>query len=199
MTKYVAFLRGINVGGKRLIKMEDLRRVVESIGLKDVLTFIASGNVLFETSQTNRDALAKKIEKKLLTAFGHDVPVVLQTIDELKDLLRTGPFKKVKPSADVMMCVTLLCAEPKGGPKLPHQSAIENLEVLAIKHRAAFILCRRKKNGMFSFPNNFFEKEFGVVATTRQWNTIVRIVDFAEAEARPWGRAQIERPMKDPV
>ncbi len=155
MIKYVAFLRGINVGGKRLIKMEDLRRVVESIGLKSVRTFIASGNVLFETAQTNRDALTRKIEKKLLTAFGHDVPVVLQTI-------------------------ALLAGEPKGSPKLPLQSVIENLEVLAIKNRAAFILCRRKKNGMFSFPNNFFEKEFGVTATTRQWNTINRIVDFAD-------------------
>jgi uncharacterized protein (DUF1697 family) len=181
MINYVGFLRGINVGGKRLIKMEDLRRVVESLGLKNVRTFIASGNVLFETSQTNRDALAVKIEKKLLTAFGHDVPVVLQTLDELKDLLRTGPFKKIKASADVMLCVTLFAGEPKAGLKLPLKSAIENLEVLAIKNRAAFILCRRKKNGMFSFPNNFFEKEFGVVATTRQWNTINRIVDFAEA------------------
>jgi uncharacterized protein (DUF1697 family) len=179
MIKYVAFLRGINVGGKRLIKMEDLRRVVESLGLKNVRTFIASGNVLFETSQTNRDALTRKIEKKLLTAFGHDVPVALQTIDELKELLRTGPFKKIKPSAEVMMCVTLLVAEPKDSPKLPFKSATENLDVLAIKNRAAFILCRRKKNGMFSFPNNFFEKEFGVTATTRQWNTINRIVDFA--------------------
>jgi hypothetical protein len=106
--------------------------------------------------------------------------MVLQTIDELKELLRTGPFKKIKPGAEVMLCVTLITAEPKAGPKLPFQSAIENLEVLAIKNCAAFILCRRKKNGMFSFPNNFFEKEFGVVATTRQWNTIVRIVDFAD-------------------
>jgi uncharacterized protein (DUF1697 family) len=185
MINYVAFLRGINVGGKKLIKMEALRRVVESVGLKNVRTFIASGNVLFETSQTNRAALTRKIEKKLLTAFGHDVPVVLQTIDELKDLLRTGPFKKIKPGADVMLCVTLLVAEPKGSPKLPLKSTIENLEVLAIKNHAAFILCRRKKNGSFSFPNNFFEKEFGVVATTRQWNTIIRIVDFAETEGRP--------------
>src|SRR5438876_5930690 len=128
MTRYVAFLRGINVGGKRLIKMEDLRGVVESIELKNVRTFIASGNVLFETSQTNRDALTRKIEKKLLTAFGHDVPVVLQTIDELKDVLRTGPFKKIKPGADVMLCVTLFTGEPKAGLKLPLKSAIENLE-----------------------------------------------------------------------
>ena len=184
MINYVAFLRGINVGGKRLIKMEDLRRVGESIGLKNVRTFIASGNVLFETSQTNRAALTKKIEKKLLTAFGHDVPVVLQTIDELKGILKAKLFEKIKPSGDVMMCVTFLAAEPKDSPELPLQSAIENLEVLAIKNRAAFILCRRKKNGWFSFPNNFFEKEFGVTATTRQWNTISRIVDFAEPEAR---------------
>ncbi len=180
MTRYVAFLRGINVGGKRLIKMEDLRRVVESTGLKNVRTFIASGNVLFETSQTNRDALSKKLEKKFLAAFGHDVPVVLQTIDELREILRTGPFKKIKPGADEMLCVTLIAAEPKAGLKLPYQSEKENLEVLAIKNHAAFILCRRKKNGSFAFPNNFLEKEFGVVATTRQWNTIVRIVDFAD-------------------
>ena len=185
MITYVAFLRGINVGGKKLIKMEDLRRVVESIGLKNVRTFIASGNVLFETSQTNRDALIRKIEKKLLTAFGHDVPVVLQTIDELKEILKRNPFKKIKPSADVMMFVAFLAAEPKDNPKLPLQSATENLEVLAIRHRAAFILCRKKKNGMFSFPNNFFEKEFGVTATTRNWNTVNRIVALAEAEARP--------------
>jgi uncharacterized protein (DUF1697 family) len=180
MIKYVAFLRGINVGGKKLIKMEDLRRVVESLGLKNVRTFIASGNVLFETSKTNRDALTRKIEKKLLTAFAHDVPVVLQTIDELKDILRANPFKKIKPGADVMTFVAFLVAEPKGKPKLPLQSATENLEVLEIRDRAAFILCRRKKNGMFSFPNNFFEKEFGVTATTRNWNTVNRIVSLAD-------------------
>src|SRR5947207_8113142 len=105
MIKYAAFLRGINVGGKKLIKMEDLRRVVESIGLKNVRTFIASGNVLFETSRNNRVALTRKIEKELLQAFGHDVPVVLHTIDELKDILRDGPFRKIKPGADVMLCV----------------------------------------------------------------------------------------------
>src|SRR5713226_6408063 len=105
MIKYVAFLRGINVGGKKLIKMEDLRRVVESLGLRNVSTFIQSGNVIFEASATDRSALTKKIEKKLLAAFGHDVTVVLQTIDELKDILKRNPFKKIKPGADVMMFV----------------------------------------------------------------------------------------------
>ncbi len=181
MIKYVAFLRGINVGGKKLIKMEDLRRVVESLGLRNVSTFIQSGNVIFEASATDRSALTKKIEKKLLAAFGHDVTVVLQTIDELKDILKRNPFKKIKPGADVMMFVAFLAAEPNKA-KLPLHSVTENLDVLAIRHRAAFILCLRKKNGMFSFPNNFFEKEFGVAATTRNWNTVNRIVALGEAE-----------------
>ena len=107
--RYVAFLRGINVGGKKLIKMPDLRRVLESLGLNNVRTFIASGNVLFETSQTNRDTLARKIEKKLLTAFGHDIPVVLQTIDELKNdtmiRYRTVPYVL---RYDDMLCYALL-------------------------------------------------------------------------------------------
>src|SRR5713226_331081 len=103
--RYVALLRGINVGGKKLIKMDDLRRVVESLGLRNVSTFIQSGNVLFEASAANRSALTTKIEKKLLKTFGHEVTVVLQTIDELKDILKRSPFKKIKPGADVMMFV----------------------------------------------------------------------------------------------
>jgi uncharacterized protein (DUF1697 family) len=176
MSEYVAFLRGINVGGKKLIKMEELRRVIESIGLKNVRTFIASGNVLFETSQTNRAALTATIEKKILEAFGHEVPVALQTVSELEAILKLNPFKKIKAGADVMICVVFLAAEPKVKIKLPFVSSTERLEVLAIKNRAAFILCRRKPNGSFSFPNNFLEKEFGVIATTRNWNTVQRIV-----------------------
>src|SRR5438105_15307485 len=63
--RYVAFLRGINVGGKKLIKMEELRRVIEQAGLKNVGTFIASRNLIFDTSETNLEAITAKIEKKL--------------------------------------------------------------------------------------------------------------------------------------
>jgi uncharacterized protein (DUF1697 family) len=181
MIKYVALLRGINVGGKKLIKMEDLSRVFARSGFKNVRTFIQSGNVIFDAAQTNSDVLARKIEKKLLESFGHEVTVIVITIAELEDILKRNPFKKIKPGTDVMMFVTFLSTEPNSRPKLPLISSTENLEVFAIKGRAAFILARRKKNGASGFPNNFIEKQLGVSATTRNWTTVSKIVALAKS------------------
>ena len=181
MIKYVALLRGINVGGRKLIKMEDLSRVFARSGFKNVRTFIQSGNVIFDAAQTNSDVLARKIEKTLLESFGHEVTVIVRTIAELEDILKRNPFKKIKPGADVVMFVTFLSAEPNSRPKLPLISATENLEVFAIQDRAAFILARRKKNGASGFPNNFIEKQLGVSATTRNWTTVGKIVVLAKS------------------
>jgi uncharacterized protein (DUF1697 family) len=181
MTQYVAFLRGINVGGRKLIKMEVLRAVFESMGFKNVRTFIQSGNVIFESAKTNVALLTKGIEKGLAEAFGYEVKVTLRTLTELEEILRLDPFKQIKPGDDVVTFVALLLAEPANTAKLPLHFATENLDVLAIKHGAAFIICRRKKNGTFGFPNNFLEKQFGVAATTRNWNTMNRIVAAAKS------------------
>jgi uncharacterized protein (DUF1697 family) len=185
MIEYVAFLRGINVGGKKLIKMEALSRVFERSGFKNVRTFIQSGNVIFDAAEANTELLTNKIEKKILKSFGEDVTVVLQTVAELEKIVRRNPFKKVKPDADVMMFVVFLSTEPNSRPKLPLISATENLEVFAIKDRAAFILCHRKKNGWFGFPNNFIEKQLGVSATTRNWTTVRKIVARANSGLCP--------------
>ena len=180
MTRYVAFLRGINVGGNKLIKMEELRRAFEALRFKNVRTFIASGNVIFETDETDRELLTEKIERKIRKSFGHEISIVLQTVDDLKRILKLDAFKKVKPNKDTALFVVLLAAEPPRKPKLPLRNKNGTLELLAIKHRAAFIVCYRKPNGFFEFPNNYFEKEFGVTATTRNWSTLNRVVAFAE-------------------
>ena len=180
LTRYVAFLRGINVGGNNLIKMEELRRALAALRFKNVRTFIASGNVIFESGETKRELLAAQIERKVRKSFGHEISVVLQTIDDLKRILKVDAFKKVKPGKDTMLFVVLLASEPPRKPKLPLRNKNGSLELLAIKHRAAFIVCYRKPNGFFEFPNNYFEKEFGVIATTRNWSTLNRIVAFAE-------------------
>src|SRR5260370_23935610 len=148
---HVAFLRGINVGGKKLIKMEDLRRVFESLRFKNVRTFIASGNVIFDSPELDRKGLTKKIERAIFKAFSHEVPVVLLRVDELQEIVRRNPFKRIKPSTDVMMFVAFLVEGVKGETKLPLRSTTENLEVLAITDRAAFILCHRIHNGTFGF------------------------------------------------
>ena len=181
MITYVALLRGINVGGKKLIKMEELVSVFARSGFKNVRTFIQCGNVIFETAETDTDALAKRIGRKILKTLGHDVTVVLRTIDELNTIVKRNPFRKVEPGADVMMCVAFLATEPASKLKLPLISSTEKLEVLDIRDHAAFILCHRKKTGWFGFPNNFIEKQLGVSATTRNWTTVRKIVAAAKA------------------
>src|SRR5258708_35538765 len=94
--RHIAFLRGINVGGKKVIKMEDLRRVFESLRFKNVRTFIASGNVIFDSPELDRKALSKKIERALFKAFSHRVPAVLLTAREVQEIVRRNPFKSIK-------------------------------------------------------------------------------------------------------
>ena len=179
MTKYVALLRGINVGGNKLIKMADLREVFESARFKNVRTYIQSGNVIFESADTDDQAIVRKIEKKIYQALGHEVTVILRTVAELKASVKAGPFKNIESGEDVMLFVTFMASAPIKEPRLPFMIAKENAEILAIKNRAAFIVCRRKKNGMFSFPNAFFEKELGVSSTTRNWRTVYKILELA--------------------
>lgn len=77
MTVYIALLRGINVGGKNIIKMNDLKKVFESIGLNEVQTYIQSGNVLFKSSEEN-ELLLKKIEHEIEKVFGFSVTVIIK-------------------------------------------------------------------------------------------------------------------------
>ena len=176
MTKYVALLRAMNVGGKNLVKMDALRGAFEAAGLKNVRTFQQAGNVVFETAAKNP---VSKIEKVLFQTFNTDLRAITFTVEELAQITKRNPFKHVE-QGDVMLCVVFLFDEPAIVPKLPFKSTTENLELIAVKDRAAFVVARRKKTGWFGFPNNFVEKQLGVTATTRQWSTVKKLIDFAE-------------------
>ncbi|MDF2677276.1 MAG: hypothetical protein K0Q97_1594, partial [Bacillota bacterium] len=86
MTIYIALLRGINVGGKNVIKMAELKRAFEEIELCEVKTYIQSGNVLFKSNQ-EEELLRKKIEMKIEENFGFSIIVVLRTIAELEQII----------------------------------------------------------------------------------------------------------------
>jgi uncharacterized protein (DUF1697 family) len=180
MIKYIAFLRGINVGGHKLIKMADLREVFERSGFRNVSTYIQSGNVIFDAKETDAAAIVRKIEKKIYQSLGHEVRVILRTAAELKECVTDDPFKRIKPGEEVMTCVTFMSAEPIKKLRLPFVITKDNAEILAIRNRVAFIACRRKPNGMFGFPNAFFEKELGVAATTRNWTTVNKVSELAD-------------------
>ncbi len=168
MTKYVALLRAINVGGKNLLKMETLQDAFESAGLKNVRTFQQAGNVVFESARKNP-----------LRGLNLDADVIVLSLDDLAKIIENAPFKRIG-SGDVMLCVVFLFEQPSKILKLPIISPTENLELIAIDDRVAFVVARRKKTGWFGFPNNFVEKQLGVTATTRQWSTVKKLAAFAE-------------------
>ena len=171
--RYAAFLRGINVGGHKQIKMEDLQKAFESLGFKSVKTYINSGNVIFD-SESNFKDMIKKIENKINKRFGFNISVFLISINEIKQIIKSNPLKKIKK--DEAMYVTFLPTNLKIST-LPIKSSNNDVEVFSIKEGVAFSISR-KVNGRYGFPNGFIEKKLKCPATTRNWNTINKIVNY---------------------
>ena len=93
MPKYVAFLRAINVGG-HTVKMDYLRSLFEGIGFASVETFIASGNVIFDSKAKNTKTLEQKIERHLLAELGYAVTTFIRATSELTEIVDHDPFSK---------------------------------------------------------------------------------------------------------
>ena len=184
MPQYIALIRAINVG-KRLVKMAELAKLCESCGLKNVRTYIQSGNVVFQTNQSSTAAITRKIEKHLTESLGYKVEVILTTADALAEIVKSDPFKRFDSITDIMLFASFFTDEPTLKPKLPLSSTSENLDVVAVRRNAAFIVARRKKNGWFGFPNLFVEKQFGVRATTRNWSVVKKLAEFAKKQIEP--------------
>ena len=157
-TRYVAFLRGINVGGHRIVKMDALKRAFEQAGMKQVRTILASGNVLFESSESDPDTLCQKIETGLEKSLGHSVGVVLRSMAQIEKLEKSDPFKGVEITPSTRLWVTLLKKKQKG-----------KSEVFTV-----FQVSDNLRAGMDAMDN--LDKTYGKNITTRSWNTLGRIL-----------------------
>jgi Uncharacterized protein conserved in bacteria len=116
MAVYIALLRGINVGGKNIIKMADLKKMFESLGFSSVQTYIQSGNVLFQSDE-DQQALTGQIETEIKAAFHIDAAVILRTTDELQQIVGHCPFsdldiKKTHSPDYETLYVAFLACEP---------------------------------------------------------------------------------------
>ncbi len=163
---YVAFLRGINVGGKNLIAMSDLKKAFEELGFRDVTTLLASGNVLFKA--TNAKDLRTKIEKKLKTLAGKDINVLLRTIDDLKAL--GDPFKGIKVTPETRLYVTFLTEKPKGKVR----DAPPAFRIVKKTDTEVCSVLTLGTEGRTVDLMATLEKDLGKSITTRNWNTVVK-------------------------
>ena len=178
---YAAFLRAINVGGHATVRMTDLRDAFLAAGCTNVRTVIQSGNVVFEAPAAVRPAVVKRVCRRLESLVGKDPGVFVRTHRELASLVEADPFRTFAGEQGVKLYVAFLGGEPARVPRLPLRSDTESVEAFATNGRDVFIVSRKKRGNFYGFPNGVVEKEFGVAATTRNWNTVVRVTDAMTA------------------
>jgi uncharacterized protein (DUF1697 family) len=159
--------------------MADLADAFSTAGCKNVRTYIQTGNVVFDCSGGASGTLFRKIRAEVRNLVGGNPDVMFRTIAELESILKAAPFKLYENDSLIKQYVVFLSEKPRLQPELPLVSSREALEAIGITGLDAFIVSRRKPNGFYGFPNNFIEKELGVSATTRNWSTVTKVVEFA--------------------
>lgn len=173
---YVAFLRGINVGGNNMVKMETLKTAFESMGFQQVKTILASGNVLFETATTDNDTLSKRIGDTLEKTVGFAISVIVHSIEEIEHLADTDPFRGIAVTPQTRLYVTFLSEKPKSTLKIPYLSPEKDFNILQVSDsEVCSVLTVSKERGTVD-AMKILEKEFGRNITTRNWNTIRKIL-----------------------
>jgi uncharacterized protein (DUF1697 family) len=174
MTHYVALLRGINLGGKRM-KMENLRQVFGKLGLTEVSTLLASGNVLFESAQKDAGALRDDIEEAIEAGFGFRARVILRSAREIEELVAAEPFAGVEGSKDARLHISFLAEAASGGPEIPYRSPDGVYQIVkAGPGYLAGVVFPSPGSGTPDYMD-FLTKQYGEDVTTRTWNTVLKI------------------------
>lgn len=176
MTTYISLLRGINVSGRNMIRMQDLKLLYEDLGFKNVETYIQSGNVVFTSDKNgDPDVFEKRIEEAIKARFGLTVPVIIRTLDEMQYLSLNNPFFSRPGMNTGKLYITYL-------KNIPETDKLEGIR--EVKHppdeyiisgKDIFIHCP-DRYGETKLSNAFFEGKLKVSATTRNWKTLCTLI-----------------------
>ncbi len=178
METYIAILRGINVSGHKMIKMEALRNMLEDLKFKNIKTYIQSGNIVFQDKKTDSHSLERKISKKISETFNFEVPVMVKEENELMEVLNNNPFLTKRKEDITKLHVTFLS-------EIPEKEAVEKIkeglyasDEFIIKEKTVYLFCPNGY-GNTKLNNTFFENKLKVTATTRNWKTVTELVNMA--------------------
>ncbi len=174
MTRYIAFLRAINVGG-HTVKMNPLRGLFESLGFSKVETFIASGNVLFEIASKDSLVLEKKIESKLRETLGYDMATFIRTDTELKAVANYKAFAQSQLDAATAFNVAFLKELLDDNSNQKVMSLRTDIDNFQVHGRELYWLCQKKQSDS-TFSNAVLEKTLGKPSTIRGIATVQKIV-----------------------
>ncbi len=179
MTTYIILLRGINVSGQKKIIMSNLRAMLQDLDFAMVRTYIQSGNIVLKSDITSPTKVSQIIKDGIYSTFGFDVPVLVKTFSEWKDIIEQSPFKKYNDLETKKWYYVLLQEAPK--KELIHGLQQEQFpnERFVISNNCIYLCCDQGY-GNTKCDNNFFEKRLEVQATTRNHRTVMKLLEMAE-------------------
>jgi uncharacterized protein (DUF1697 family) len=174
MPKYVAFLRAINVGG-HTVKMDYLRQLFEALGCSNVETFIASGNVIFDSTSKSAKALEKKIEGYLQESLGYKVATFIRATTEVSATANYKPFTDAELAAEGnALYIAFLADSPGEEAKQKLLSYVNEVDDFHVFGREVYWLCRTKFSDS-KFSGALLEKTLGMQATVRNSTTVKKL------------------------
>ncbi|MCC5928726.1 MAG: DUF1697 domain-containing protein [Cyclobacteriaceae bacterium] len=180
MKTFISLLRGINVGGQKLIKMAALREMYTNLGLQQVESYLQSGNLVFTTRDKNCDELAQIISLQIKETFDFDVPILVLTLENLQEIVQANPFAADTHKDPAYMHVTFLASKPEAFNPDVFEERKQDGEEIHFGGSAIYLYCpggyaKTKLN------NNFFEARLKTNATTRNWKTTSELLKLALA------------------
>ena len=178
--KYVAFLRGINVGGHHKVPMAELHKEMEKLNFEKVMTLLNSGNIVFDAIADDLENLEKTISEHLERAFGFPIPTILRKSEMIYGLLDKNPFKDVIITKDIRLYVSFLRKDTETDLQLPWTSDDNSYKIIGKSDKTILsvldLSVSKTPKGMEAL-----ERYFGTDITTRNWNTLKRVEKKLEA------------------
>lgn len=179
MNKKIALLRGINVGGSKKLPMAELKELCENLGWQNVSSYIQSGNLVFESEIENHQ-LENTLNDAIRINYGYEVPVIVRSRKEWEDCVSGNPFFNDTSDITRLHCAFLKRKpSPEAIKKLSEQTLQQDR--FEIIDRFVYIDCEGKYH-QSRLNNNFLEKILEVSATTRNWKTVLKLLELSKPD-----------------
>lgn len=175
--EYAALLRGVNVGGNKIIKMEELRALCESLGLSRAQTLLQSGNVVFQSPERDREKLAKRIERGIQKAFDFEARVVVRTSADLRRVIKGNPFRPAETPNLSSLLVMFFDGKPEARAFADLRSFYKGPEEMHLAGQELYVhYCNGV--GKSKLTNDLIQRKLKVIGTARNWNTVQKLLEL---------------------
>lgn len=177
MPTWIALLRAINVGGRNMVSMPQLRKVLEADGFADVRTYVQSGNIVVRSSRRSANSVGKQIGGLIEREFGLTVPVVMRTPEQLAEVIDANPFPAAAVERPKLVHVTFLDADPDAdGVDAIHSDDLTR-DVCRVVGRQLYVDYVDGVHGS-KLTLTYFSRRLGVDGTARNWRTVLALADL---------------------